>query len=101
MKFPHICDISGNQMVSALTFADWVTKFGERVNDDFLGETYRRAGNSFKGQLEQHFVVLKEDGAQCRYQQGDEQQSQQRKRLLEETEANARSGVPMGTAGGR
>jgi hypothetical protein len=88
-------------MPTALTFADAVATFGKMVKDEFLGEAYRRAGNSFKGQLEQHFVVLKEGGTQARYQQGEERESQQRKRPHEGTGANARLGPSMGTAEGR
>ncbi len=33
------------------------------VKDKDLGEAYRRAGTAFTGQLEKHFVVLR-DGAQ-------------------------------------
>ena len=97
----HIRDVSGSRMLTTLTFADAVTRFRKMVKEEFLGEAYRRAGNSFKGQLEQHFVVLKEDGTQYRYQQGDEQESRQRKRPYEGTGANAQSGAFMGTAEGR
>jgi hypothetical protein len=52
---------SGNRRLYAPTFADAVARYGGMVNDDKLGEAYRRAENSFKGQLEQYFVVLKKD----------------------------------------
>jgi hypothetical protein len=88
----HIRDVSGNRMPTALTFADAVATFGKMVKEEFFGEAYRKAGNSFKGQLEQHFVVLKEDGTQGRYQRGGEQEGQKRKRPHEGMGANARLG---------
>jgi hypothetical protein len=91
----HIGEVSGNRGVSALTFADAVTRFGRMVNADFWGEAYRRAGNSFKGQLAQHFVVLKEEGTQYHNQQKNDQQSLQRKRTHEGMGSN------MGRVGGR
>ena len=42
----------------AFTFADAVSRYGERLRQSDLGEAYRRAGNSFNGQLQQNFVVL-------------------------------------------
>jgi hypothetical protein len=42
------------------SFIEAVTRFGHLVRQVELGEAYRRAGNSFKGQLEQHFIVLRE-----------------------------------------
>jgi hypothetical protein len=45
----------------AYTFIDAVTQFGGVVVQDDLHEAYRRAGSAFKGQMEQHFVVLKEN----------------------------------------
>jgi len=45
----------------AYTFGDAVERYGNVVNEDELSEAYRRSGTSFKGQLKQHFVVLKEE----------------------------------------
>ncbi len=42
------------------TFVDAVSKFGHLVKQVELGEAYRRAGNSFKGQMEQQFIILRE-----------------------------------------
>ena len=42
------------------SFVEAATRFGHLVRQVELGEAYRRAGNSFKGQLEQHFIVLRE-----------------------------------------
>ena len=46
-----------------LTFADAIVRFGKGLADENLQEAYRRAGNSFGGQLQQHFVVLKDEPA--------------------------------------
>ena len=45
----------------ALTFSDAISRFGLKLNDDGLGEAYRRAGSAFKGQLQKHFVVLRDN----------------------------------------
>ena len=95
----HIKDKTGNRRPSVLTFADAVTRFGGMVKDDFLGEAYRRAGNSFKGQMEQTFVVLKEVASECQFQQGAEWLANQRKRPFEEKEKKAQA--PVGTSRGR
>jgi hypothetical protein len=42
------------------SFIEAVTRFGHLVKQFDLAEAHRRAGNSFKGQLEQHFIVLRE-----------------------------------------
>jgi hypothetical protein len=52
----------GDSKPYALTFADAVKSFGSRVEQEGLGEAYKRAGRAFTGQLEQHFVVLREVG---------------------------------------
>jgi hypothetical protein len=52
-----------NGRPTSFTFSDAVAKYGSLVKDEDLGEAYRRAGTAFTGQLEQHFVVLR-DGAQ-------------------------------------
>ena len=50
----------GDSRSYALTFADAVKRFGSRVEQEGLAEAYKRAGRAFTGQLEQHFVVLRE-----------------------------------------
>ena len=42
-----------------LTFADAVARFGKELGRESLAEAYRRAGSTFGAQLEQTFVVLK------------------------------------------
>jgi hypothetical protein len=44
----------------AYTFIDAVIKFGEALRYEDLDEAYKKAGGAFRGQLEQHFVVLRE-----------------------------------------
>jgi len=46
----------------AYTFIDSIIKFGKVLLRCDLDEAYRRAGTAFRGQLEQHFVVLRESG---------------------------------------
>jgi hypothetical protein len=46
-----------------LTFSDALVRFGSGLRGGDLGEAYRRAGVAFRGQLQQNFVVLHEDGA--------------------------------------
>ena len=44
----------------AETFADAIARYGKTLQDDYLLDAYRKVGMAFKGQLEQHFVVLKD-----------------------------------------
>jgi hypothetical protein len=46
----------------AYTFIDSIIKFGKVLLRCDLDEAYRCAGTAFRGQLEQHFVVLRESG---------------------------------------
>jgi len=46
----------------AYTFIDSIIKYGKLLLRCDLDEAYRRAGTAFRGQLEQHFVVLRETG---------------------------------------
>jgi hypothetical protein len=48
--------------IRAFTFIDSIIKYGSIIVRGDLEEAYRRAGASFRGQLEQHFVVLNESG---------------------------------------
>ena len=57
----HVKDVGKPDNSSrAYTFVDSMTQFGGAVVQDDLEEAYRRAGSAFKGQLEQHFVILRE-----------------------------------------
>jgi hypothetical protein len=47
------------------TFIDAVKQFGANLIQDDLLAAYAKAGTAFKGQLEQNFVVLKEDDAEA------------------------------------
>jgi hypothetical protein len=44
----------------AFTFVDAVIRYGSVLAQEDLEEAYKKAGSAFKGQLEQHFVVLRE-----------------------------------------
>ena len=44
----------------AFTFIDAIIRYNQILVDQDLEEAYKRAGNAFKGQLEQHFVILRE-----------------------------------------
>ncbi len=54
---------AGNTETKTYTYTDAISKYGHLLKQIDLGEAYRRAGNFFKGQLEQQFIVLKESGA--------------------------------------
>jgi hypothetical protein len=47
------------------TFIDAVKQFGAKLIQSDLLSAYAKAGNAFKGQLEQNFVVLKEEDAEA------------------------------------
>jgi len=47
------------------TFIDTVKQFGAKLIQSDLLSAYAKAGNAFKGQLEQNFVVLKEEDAEA------------------------------------
>ena len=55
----HIKEMNGSSY--ALTFADAVARYGNDLQEDYLIDAYRKIGSAFKGQLEQQFVVLRED----------------------------------------
>jgi hypothetical protein len=53
----------GGEVINrAYTFIDAIIKYGQLLLRCDLDEAYRRAGTTFRGQLEQHFVVLHESG---------------------------------------
>jgi hypothetical protein len=49
-----------DRVTRAYTFIDAVIKYGGILTRVDLDEAYRRAGSAFRGQMEQHFVVLRE-----------------------------------------
>lgn len=53
---------SGEVTNRAYTFIDSIIKFGKVLLRSDLDDAYRQAGTAFRGQLEQHFVVLRELG---------------------------------------
>lgn len=57
----HVRDAGKPESSSrAYTFIDSMTQFGGAIVREDLDDAYRRAGTAFRGQMEQHFVVLKE-----------------------------------------
>ena len=42
------------------TFIDAISRYGREIDMSHVQEAYRRAGSAFRGQLEQHFVVLRD-----------------------------------------
>jgi hypothetical protein len=76
----HIKDVGKPENTSrAYTFVDAVSQFGGAVVQDDLEEAYRRAGPAFVGQMEQHFVLLRERAAPPQHgpRKGPEQASEQ------------------------
>ena len=53
-----------DQQTRAYTFIDAIIKYGGILAQGDLDEAYRRAGSAFRGQMEQHYVVLREQGKQ-------------------------------------
>jgi hypothetical protein len=56
----HVKDVRKELSSRAYTFIDSVTQFGGAVVREDLDEAYRRAGTAFVGQMEQHYVFLRE-----------------------------------------
>ena len=54
----HVKPKEAGSRQMAFTFADAISRYRKRLRQGDLGEAYRRAGNSFNGQLQQNFVVL-------------------------------------------
>jgi hypothetical protein len=54
----HVRSSEADTRQMAFSFADALGRYGKRLRQSDLGDAYRRAGNAFKGQLQQNFVVL-------------------------------------------
>ena len=84
----------------ALTFADAVARFGGEVAQGGLDEAYKRAGRAFNGQLEQHFVVLKDKEGSLPTRPARSALTNPRKRPMEDQSvAFERSNVGGGSRG--
>jgi hypothetical protein len=72
-------EVSGNGNIETrtYTFTDAISKYGHLLKQFELGEAYRRAGTSIKGQLEQQFVVLREQVQVSHHQQQPQQHQPQ------------------------
>ena len=57
----HIKDVKGGKQPLALTFSDAIARYSSVLEDEDLGEAYRRAGSTFNRQMRQTFVVLKDE----------------------------------------
>lgn len=51
----------GDSISRAYTFVDSIVKFGSILVQQDLDEAYKKAGSAFRGQMEQHFVVLRDN----------------------------------------
>jgi hypothetical protein len=109
-----ITKVEGGEKTFTLTFADAVAKYGRRLDQDNLADAYKRAGRSFRGLLQQNFVVLKDETetATTPPQEGHRARNWQKKRPLEDpavifgregegNSANANRGQNGGNGRGR
>ena len=99
----HIKGDTNTQRPFVMTFADAVRRFGGKIKDEYLEDAYKRAGNSFKGQLEQHFVVLHDSESTNESRQMNDGQTQQRKRPfeMEQQEISGKGKEMLGATRGR
>ena len=61
----HVRPKEAGSRTMAYTFADALSRYGMHLRQVDLGEAYRRAGTSFKGQMQQNFVVLHDSQPPC------------------------------------
>ena len=61
----HVKPKEAGSRTMAYTFADALSRYGMHLRQVDLGEAYRRAGTSFKGQMQQNFVVLHDSQPPC------------------------------------
>ena len=59
----HVRSKEGGSRLGTFNFSDALARYGAGMSAAELGEAYRRAGAAFRGQLQQNFVVLNEQGA--------------------------------------
>jgi hypothetical protein len=88
-----------NQRPFAMTFADAIARFGSRIEQDGLGEAYKRLGRAFQGLVEQHFVVLKENSGQTPDLSNQGTQANVRKRPLEDQSVSYERSIRGGSRG--
>jgi hypothetical protein len=69
---------SGNSSEArSFSFTDAVAKYGHLLKQFELADAYRRAGNHFVGQMDQQFLVLREQGGPRIHYPAPQQQQQQ------------------------
>ncbi len=86
----HVKPRSANQRSMWFCFSDALMRYGSGLRESDLGEAYRKAGVSFRGQMELNFVVL-HDKPECQMnanlvQVSNKSNETPRKRPREETE---------------
>jgi hypothetical protein len=52
----------GGAKLGTFSFSDALSRYGTGLTEAELANAYKRAGSAFKGQLQQNFVVLTENG---------------------------------------
>jgi hypothetical protein len=82
-----------------MTYADAIARFGSRIEQDGLGKAYKRVGRAFQGQVEQHFVVLKENSGQTPDLSNQRTQANLRKRPLEDQSVSFDRSIRGGNRG--
>jgi hypothetical protein len=58
----HVRSKEGGLKLGTYNFSDALNRYGANLMGKHLNEAYRRAGSAFKGQMQQNFVVLSEQG---------------------------------------
>ena len=81
----------GEERQQVLTFADALERFGKKINQEGLGEAYRRAERAFAGQLEQHFVVLRNNHQGFSNMPQSSSKNEKKRPLVDQAEAYDRS----------
>ena len=86
-----------------MTFADAIERYGSRIEQDYLSEAYKRVGRAYFGQLEQHFVVLKDDRRPNQNYTGPAGQAKKRPNedQNQHLDGNNKRGRGRGARGGR
>jgi len=62
IESPNLVIKRDGKITKNLTFVDSILEFGEKLSPEDIAKARRVAGQSFKGQLEQVFLVIKEVG---------------------------------------
>jgi len=60
---PNLVIRKEGKIIKNLTYVDATLEYGQKLSPNDISKARRVAGQSFKGQLEQYFLVIKETGA--------------------------------------